>query len=88
MAKTNYSPTFPMYPGDAAPVTVSDAVDLPQISIIFVGAGGDVKVTTAQGTDVTFVGLQAGQVIPVQVRRVWSTGTTVTTPNTNLLAIF
>ena len=88
MAKTNYSPTFPMYPGDAGAVAVSNTVDLPQISIIFVGASGNVKVTTAQGTDVTFVGLQAGQVIPVQVRRVWRTGTTVASPNTNLLAIF
>jgi hypothetical protein len=88
MAKTNFSPTFPMFPGDAGAITVSDTVNLAQPSIIYVGAAGNVKVTTAQGTDVTFVGLQAGQVIPVQVRRVWSTGTTVTTPNTNLLAIF
>ena len=88
MSKTNYSPTFPMYPGNAGNVTVSDTVNLPQISIIYVGAAGNVKVTTAYNTDVTFVGLQAGQVIPVQVRRVWSTGTTVATPNTNLLAIF
>lgn len=88
MAKTNYSPTFPMYPGDASAITVSDTVNLPQPSVIYVGAGGNVKVTTAQGSDVTFTGLQAGQVIPVQVIRVWSTGTTVSTPNTNLLAIF
>jgi hypothetical protein len=86
--QTNYSPTFPMYPGDAATVTVSDTVNLPTPSVIFVGAAGDVKVTTAQGSDVTFPGLQAGQVIPVQVIRVWSTGTTVTTPNTNLIRIF
>jgi hypothetical protein len=77
-----------MYPGDAAAITVSDTANLAQPSIIYVGAAGNVKVTTAQGTDVTFVGLVAGQVIPVQVIRVWSTGTTVTTPNTNLLAIF
>ncbi len=88
MAKTNYSPTFPMYPGDAGAVTVSDTVNLSQPSVIYVGAAGNVKVTTAQGSDVVFVGLQAGQVIPVQVIRVWSTGTTVSTPNTNLLAIF
>jgi hypothetical protein len=56
--------------------------------VIYVGAAGNVKVTTAQGSDVTFVGLQAGQVIPVQVIRVWSSGTTVATPNTNLLRIF
>jgi hypothetical protein len=88
MAKTQYSPTFPMFPGNAGTLTVSDTVDLPQVSVIYVGAPGSVKVTTAWGTDVTFAGLAAGQVIPVQVRRVWSTGTTVATPNTNLLAIF
>jgi hypothetical protein len=88
MAKTNYSATFPMYPGDADAITVSDTVNLAAPSVIYVGAAGNVKVTTAQGSDVTFVGLQAGQVIPVQVIRVWSNGTTVATPNTNLLRIF
>lgn len=76
MAKTNYSPTFPMFPGDAAAVTPSDSADLAQVSVIFVGVGGNVKVTTAQGTAVTFTGVNAGSVLPVQVRRVWSTGTT------------
>ena len=76
MAKTNYSPTFPMFPGDAAAVTPSDSADLAQVSVIFVGVGGNVKVTTAQGTAVTFTGVNAGAVLPVQVRRVWATGTT------------
>lgn len=84
MAKTQYSPTFPMFPGDAAAVTPNDAVDLPQISVIFVGVGGNIKVTTAQGTDVTFTGVNAGTVLPIQVRRVWSTGTTAT----SLTAVF
>jgi len=88
MADTNYSPTFPMYPGDAGPITVSDTAKLASPSVIYVGAAGNVKVTTAQGSDVTFVGLQAGQVIPVQIISVWSKGTTVATPNTNLLRIF
>ena len=88
MTKTNYSRTFPMYPGNAGAITVSDTVDLPRASIIYVGAAGNVRVTTHWGTVVTFNGLQSGQVIPVQVRRVWATGTTVATPNTNLLAIF
>ena len=85
MAKTNYSPTFPMFPGDAAAVTVSDTVNLSQPSIIFAGSGGTVKITTAQGTDVTFAGLQPGAIIPVQAIRVWSTGTS---PTTNIVAIF
>lgn len=84
MAKTNYSPTFPMFPGSASTVSTSDTVNLPAPSIIYVGGAGAVKVTTAQGDDVTFSGLQAGQVIPVQVIRVWTTGLTAT----NLLRIF
>lgn len=87
MSKTQYSPTFPMFPGDAAAVTPSDVRDLPEISVIYVGGFGTtgaVKVTTAQGTDVTFTGVPAGFVIPVQVRRVWSTGTTAT----NIVRIF
>lgn len=84
MAKTNYSPTFPMFPGDAASITPSDTINLPQVSVVFVGVSGNVKVTTAQGSDVTFTGVNAGTVLPVQVRRVWSTGTTAT----SLTAIF
>jgi len=85
MAKqTNYSPTFPMYPGGAATFTNSDTVNLPTPSVIYVGGAGNVKVTTAQGDDVVFLGLLAGQVIPVQVIRVWSTSTTAT----NLLRIY
>jgi hypothetical protein len=81
---TNYSPTFPMYPGGATTVTASDTTNLPTPSIIFVGGAGTVKVTTAQGDDITFSGLQAGQVIPVQVIRVWAAGLTAT----NLVRIY
>ncbi len=76
--QTNYSPTFPMFPGGATTFTNSDTNYLATPSVIYVGGAGNVKVTTAQGDDTTFVGLQAGQVIPVQVIRVWSTGTTAT----------
>lgn len=86
MAKTQYSPTFPMFPGDAKAVTVSDTLNLPNgPAIIYAGGGGSVKVTTAQGSDITFTGLQPGAIIPVQVLRVWSTGTS---PTTGLIAIF
>jgi len=84
MAKTQYSPTFPMFPGDAASVTPSDTVDLPTPSVIYCGSGGAIKVTTAQGSAVTFNSTQPGAVLPVQVLRVWSTGTTAT----NIMRIF
>jgi len=54
MAKTNYSPTFPMYPGDAAAVTTSDTNNFREPSVIYVGGAGNVRVLTAQGSDVTF----------------------------------
>lgn len=79
MAKnTNYSPTFPMYPGGAVAVSKSDTVKLAYPSVVWVGGAGNVKVTTAQGDVVTFTGVLAGTVIPVQVIQVWSTGTTAT----------
>lgn len=82
--QTNYSPTFPMFPGGATTFTASDTVNLDTPSVIYVGGAGNVKVTTAQGDDTVFLGLQPGQVIPVQVIRVWVNGTTAT----NLLRIY
>ena len=76
--QTNYSPTFPMFPGGATASTPSDSADLTTPSVVYVGGSGDVKVTTAQGDTVTFVGVIPGGVLPVQVIRVWSTGTTAT----------
>ena len=82
--QTNYSPTFPMYPGGATTFTASDTVNLETPSIIYVGGVGNVKVTTAQGDETVFYSVQAGSVIPVQVVRVWVTGTTAT----NMLRIY
>ena len=78
MAKTNYSPTFPMYPGDAAVVTPSDTNNLATPSVVFVGSAGNVRVLTAQGSDVLFTGVVGGTVLPVQVIRVFATNTTAT----------
>jgi len=54
----------------AAAVTPSNTVDIPSVStqdgtgnngcVLYVGGDGDVKVTTAGGDEVTFVGLSAG----------------------------
>jgi hypothetical protein len=84
MAKTNYSPTFPMFPGDAAAVTPSDTAELATPAVIYVGISGAVRVTTAQGTEVTFTGVAPGFVIPVQIRKVCATGTSAL----NMVAIF
>ena len=84
MAKTNFSPTFPMFPGDAAAVTPSDTVNFAEPSVIFVGTTGAVRVLTAQGSDVTFGAVPGGTVVPLQVLRVFASGTSAT----NLIRIF
>lgn len=87
MAKTNFSPTFPMFPGDAFAITPSDSANLPNVAVIYIGAAGatgSVRVTTAQGTVVTFAGLFPGTVLPLQVLKVWATGTDAT----SLVGIF
>lgn len=72
----------------AAAVTPSDTLEIPNIStqdgsgnngcVLYVGTAGDVKVKTAGGDIVTFVGLNKGQFIPVQVLQVFATDTTST----------
>lgn len=45
---------------------------------LYIGTTGDVTVTTSAGTDVTFVAVPAGQIIPLAVSKVKSTGTNAT----------
>jgi len=47
-------------------------------AVLYVGVGGNVKVRTMGGDDVTFTGLAAGQFVPVQCVRIYATGTTAT----------
>ena len=78
--QTNPSPTFPQYPAGAFVITPSDTVNLQNTAVIYVNVAGAgiVKVTTANGDTVIFTGVTAGLVIPVQVVKVWATGTSVT----------
>jgi len=50
--------------------------------ILYIGSDGDVKVETSGGSVVTYVGLKGGTFLPIQVYKVFSTGTT----STNLIA--
>ena len=43
---------------------------------LWVGGAGNLKVTDMAGADVTISGIVAGTLIPMQVKRVWSTGST------------
>jgi hypothetical protein len=65
----------------AAAVTPSDSVNLTRETRgIYVGVSGDVKVIMADDgtTTTTFVGLAAGVVHPLRVKRVYATLTTAT----------
>ena len=45
---------------------------------VYVGVGGNVKVDMVSGGTVTFVGVGAGTLLPIQVERIYATGTTAT----------
>lgn len=72
--------------GRAAAVTPSNTVDIPSVSggtsnngcVLYVGGAGNLTVDTVGGDAVTFVAVPAGSFIPVQVTRVYATGTTAT----------
>jgi hypothetical protein len=60
-----------------AAVTPSDSTQI-RCMVLYVGGAGTVAVEAADGTALTFVGVPAGSFIPLQCRRVLSTGTTAT----------
>jgi len=69
--------------GRAATIVPSDTVNIVDVSggsnngcVLYVGTAGNLRVLTVGGDDVTFVGINTGAFIPVQVLRVFATGTT------------
>ena len=59
--------------------TIAGYTDQPHVCrAIYVGVTGDVKVTMAQGNEVTFQGVVGGTVLPIQVNQVHATGTNAT----------
>lgn len=73
-------------PGENAfAVTPNDSADMDFVTrAIYVGVAGNVKMTLLGGTTVTFVGLVAGGLYPLRVKRIWSTGTTAS----NLIGVY
>ena len=62
-------------------VTPSDTVELTNSSrALYIGGAGTgaLKVTTVDGTVLTFAGLTVNTILPIAVKLVWSTGTGVT----------
>lgn len=69
-------------PSDSADLVDSAGKPAPAYGL-FVGGAGNLKVTMMGGAtdaagEVTFSGLSAGQFLPINVVRVWATGTTAT----------
>jgi hypothetical protein len=59
--------------------TLSDTVNLENQGLyLFVGGSGNVKVTTADDSTFTMVGVVAGVWLKIIIKRLWSTGTTAT----------
>ncbi len=61
----------------AAAVTPNDSTEF-QCNAFYVGGTGNVAVVTIDGDSVTFNSVPAGAVIPVQCKKIMSTGTTAT----------
>lgn len=71
-----YSPSLQSPATHAVAVTPDDATDLGHLTrALYVGTGGDVRVTLADGSAVTFVNMVQGW-HPMRVVRVWASGTT------------
>ena len=64
--------------GSAVAITTANSDLAHPVRSLYVGGAGNVRVTTVNGQDVTFVGVQAGTILPISVKRVWSTSTTAT----------
>lgn len=63
---------------DATLLTLDDTADIANAPCggFFVGGAGNLKITTAEGTTLLLSGLQAGQIVPLRVKRFWSTTST------------
>jgi hypothetical protein len=60
-------------------VVPSDSTVLTDVRAIYVGGAGDLAVKMiADGSTVTFKGVPAGSILPVQVNTIMATGTTAT----------
>jgi len=70
---------------DAAAVTPHDSTEFAvRTRALYIGSGGALTVTMIDGSNVTFVGVVAGSVLPLRVIKVLATGTTAS----SIVALF
>ena len=64
---------------DGEAVTPSDSAELTtQARALWVGAAGNIALVTTAGTSLTFVGIAAGTLLPIQCKQVKASSTTAT----------
>ena len=68
----------------AAAVTLHDTNTIENTRALYIGGAGNLKVTMNHGDAVTFNGLQAGTILPIQVTVCWTTGSTAS----NIVALY
>lgn len=73
-------------PNDSADIVLSGSAitGVDNGACLFVGTGGSLTITTIGGQTVTLTNIANGQFIPIQVKKVFATGTTAS----NILALY
>ena len=62
----------------AVALTKSDSTVIGMTRALYIGGSGDVAVRMKDGSTATFSGATAGSILPIQVDKLLSTGTTAT----------
>jgi hypothetical protein len=80
MAGNTYQNGVAVTPSDTVNIGGSGALANLEYDALYIGGAGSggLKVLTAAGQDLTFAGLTANTLLPIRVKRVYSTGTNVT----------
>lgn len=59
----------------AVALTLNDTTVIETTRAVFVGVGGDLKVTMADGQSVVFKNVPGGTVLPIQITVAWASST-------------
>lgn len=74
---SNSQPGFESPASHGFAITPSDASELVEVTrALYVGQTGALVVTLLSGADITLLGVAAGTILPLRLRKVLSTGTT------------
>jgi hypothetical protein len=73
-------------PNDSQDITLSGSpiTGIDNGAVLYIGTGGNLTITTVGGQTVTLSNVANGSFIPIQVKRVWATGTSAS----SILALY